>query len=268
MVSEIKDSKYYAIILDCTPDVSHQEQMSVVVHTLSLGKTSEIKEQFLGFLVALESTGQGLSELILQRLEELNIPFEDCRGQSYDNAANMKGANKGVQARLIKKKIHKVQKLYVPCGAHTLNLVISDAAKVSVDATCFFGNMEKIYNLFSGSPQRWVREALLEVRERTTDFIVKVETHSLAEGIGSFRFQIYCVVWYDILSQINTTGKLLQSANMQIDVAVSLIEKNKQNLISYRAAGFKDAQVSAKDMCEQMNTEAVLKQKRLRTTTS
>lgn len=101
MVSEIKDSKYYAIILDCTPDISHQEQMSVVVRTVSLGKTPEIKEHFLGFLVAPESTGQGLSELILQRLEELNIPFEDCRGQSYDNGANMKGANKGVQARLL-----------------------------------------------------------------------------------------------------------------------------------------------------------------------
>ncbi|CAK6984956.1 zinc finger MYM-type protein 1-like, partial [Scomber scombrus] len=111
-----------------------------------------------------------------------------------------------------------------------------------------------------------VREALLEVREKTTDSILKVETHSLAEEIGSFRFQICCVVWHDILSQINTTSKLLQSPNMQIDVAVSLIQKNKQNVISYRATGFKDAQVSAKDMCEQMNTEAVLKQKRLRTT--
>lgn len=151
-MSEIKDSKYYAIILDCTPDISHQEQMSVVVRTVSLGKTPEIKEHFLGFLVAPESTGQGLSELILQRLEELNIPFEDCRGQSYDNGANMKGANKGVQARLLKKNPCA---FYVPCGAHTLNLVISDAAKVSVDATCFFGNVEKIYKLFSGSPQRW-----------------------------------------------------------------------------------------------------------------
>ena len=110
-----------------------------------------------------------------------------------------------------------------------------------------------------------VREALLEVREKTTDATVKVENHSLAEEIGSFRFQICCVVWYDILSQINTTSKLLQSANMQLDVAVGLIQKNKENVISYRATGFKDAQIS-KETCEQMNTEAALKQKRLQTT--
>ena len=36
--------------------------------------------------------------------------------------------------------------------------------------------------------------------------------------------------------------------------------------MSYRATSFKDAQISAKETCEQLNTEAVLKQKRLRTT--
>ena len=103
---------------------------------------------------------------------------------------------------------------------------------------------------------------MLEVREQANDSVVKVEAHSLAEEIGSFRFQVYCVVWYDILSRINTTSKLLQSANMQLDVAVAL--KNKENLVSYRATGFKDAQVSAKEICEEMGTEARLKEKRLR----
>jgi len=55
------------------------------------------------------------------------------------------------------------------------------------------------------------------------------------------------VVWYDILSKINTASKLLQSANMQFDAAVGLIQKNKEYLISYRATGFKDAQISAKE---------------------
>lgn len=32
---------YYAIMLDCTPDVSHQEQMSAVMRTISLGKTPD-----------------------------------------------------------------------------------------------------------------------------------------------------------------------------------------------------------------------------------
>ncbi|GAA6099053.1 zinc finger MYM-type protein 1-like isoform X1, partial [Tachysurus ichikawai] len=62
-----------------------------------------------------ESTRESLSALILKRLEELNIPFEDCRGQSYDNGANMKGKNKGVQARLLQLNSRA---FFVPCGAH------------------------------------------------------------------------------------------------------------------------------------------------------
>ncbi|KAJ8352071.1 hypothetical protein SKAU_G00235470 [Synaphobranchus kaupii] len=294
MVAEIKLSKYYAIILDCTPDLSHLEQMSVVIRTVKLEETPEIKEHFLGFLVAPESTGL----LILSRLEELNIPFSDCRGQSYDNGANMKGKNKGVQARLL---VKNPRALYVPCGAHTLNLVVADAAKNSIDATSFFGNVQKIYTLFSAAPQRWailkqhvtitvkswsetrwesrvnsiiplryqasgIRDALLEAREKATDAITKIEAQSLAEEVGSFRFQICTVVWHDVLSKINTVSKLLQSSTMQLDVAVNLLESIKSHLLSYRNDGFAAAQASAKDACEEMHVETVLKEKRLRST--
>lgn len=107
--------------------------------------------------------------------------------------------------------------------------MVSDEAKTTKDATCFFGNVEKMYKLFSLSTQRWdillkhvritlkpwsdtrwesriksierlryqadkVREALLEVRKNVNDPVVEVEAHSLAEEVGSFRFQICCVV--------------------------------------------------------------------------
>lgn len=106
----------------------------------------------MGFLEAEETTGQSLSALILKTLKELNIPFKDCRGQSYDNGAKMKGKQKGVQARLLELNSRA---LFVPCGAHTVNLVVSDAAKSSTDATGYFGYLQKLYNLFSASTQRW-----------------------------------------------------------------------------------------------------------------
>lgn len=297
MVTEIKQSKYFAIILDCTPDISHQEQMSVVVRIVTL-TPPEIKEHFLGFLPAPDATGLGLSSLILIKLEELGISFQDCRGQSYDNGSNMKGKNKGVQARLIEKNRCA---LYVPCGTHTLNLMVADSAKQSTDAISFFGVVQKLYTLFSAAPQRWailkqhvnitlkswsetrwesriksieplryqtdkVREALTEVREKANDPAARIEAQSLAEEIGSFRFQICTVVWFDILSKINITSKLLQSPKMQLDVAVDLIDKTKTSLKQYRFTGFSDAQTTAREVCENMNVEAELKQKRLRNT--
>lgn len=297
MVTEIKQSKYFAIILDCTPDISHQEQMSVVVRIVTR-TPPEIKDYFLGFLPAPDATGLGLSSLILIKLEELGISFQDCRGQSYDNGSNMKGKNKGVQARLIEKNRRA---LYVPCGTHTLNLMVADSAKQSTDAISFFGVVQKLYTLFSAAPQRWailkqhvnitlkswsetrwesriksieplryqtdkVREALTEVREKANDPAARIEAQSLAEEIGSFRFQICTVVWFDILSKINITSKLLQSPKMQLDVAVDLIDKTKTSLKQYRFTGFSDAQTTAREVCENMNVEAELKQKRLRNT--
>lgn len=159
IVNQIKKSKYFYIILDCTPDINHLEQMSIIVRSVALEGKPEIKEHFLGFVNVEETTGLNLSNVILQRLGEMNIPFGDCRGQSYDNGANMKGKHQGVQARLLQINPRAV---FVPCGAHTLNLVIADCAKASTDADGFFGNLQKLYNFFSTATQRW---SVLKKRE-------------------------------------------------------------------------------------------------------
>uniref|UniRef100_A0AAQ4PYZ4 TTF-type domain-containing protein n=2 Tax=Gasterosteus aculeatus aculeatus TaxID=481459 RepID=A0AAQ4PYZ4_GASAC len=298
IVDDIKQAKFFSVILDCTPDISHIEQLSVVIRVVSLMEKPHVMEHFRGFLEAEESTGQNLASMILTKLEDLGIPFQDCRGQSYDNGANMRGKNKGVQARLFEKN---PRALFVPCAAHTLNLVVCDAAKRSVDAISYFGVLQKLYTLFSGSTQRWailkkhvgitlkmwaetrweskvkgvepmryhgaaVREALIEVRNHTKDPAVKAEAQSLSEEVGSYRFSICTVVWYDMLPSIQHASKLMQSPDMHVDLAVSLLKKTEQGLQSYRASGFVTAQMAAKDICEEINVEAVLKQKRLRST--
>lgn len=150
IVADVKNAKYFSIILDCTPDLSHKEQLSVILRIVSLDeeKPLEIKEHFIGFFVAPESTGEGLTALILEKMEGLNIPFEDCRGQSYDNGANMKGKNKGVQARLLQQN---TRAFFVACAAHTLNLVVADAGKSSPEAVAYFGYLQKM--TFCSQPQ-------------------------------------------------------------------------------------------------------------------
>jgi cellulose biosynthesis protein BcsQ len=36
ILENLKDAKYYSIIVDCTPDISKVEQMSVVVHFVQI----------------------------------------------------------------------------------------------------------------------------------------------------------------------------------------------------------------------------------------
>lgn len=82
-----------------------------------------------------------MTESILAELEKLNIPLSDMRGQAYDNGSNMKGKHSGVQKRI--KDLNSLA-FYIPCSAHSLNLVVNDAAMCCREASSFFGTLQKI----------------------------------------------------------------------------------------------------------------------------
>lgn len=67
MIKEVKIAKYFSILFDCTPDVSHQEQMSQILRYVNVcnGKIS-IEERFIDFIHSHEKTGDGLANEILQ----------------------------------------------------------------------------------------------------------------------------------------------------------------------------------------------------------
>ena len=58
----------------------------------------------------------------------------------------------------------------------------------------------------------------------------------------------------------------MQSPDMPLDVAVDLLNKIQRSLTDYRVTCFAAAQATAKDICDAMNVEATLRQKRLRST--
>ena len=59
-----------------------------------------------------------------------------------------------------KKFMQKIKKCnsfidYIPCIAHSLNLVGQSAVDCCVEAVSFFGFVQEVYNFFSASTQRW-----------------------------------------------------------------------------------------------------------------
>ncbi|GBM30430.1 hypothetical protein AVEN_203007-1 [Araneus ventricosus] len=97
-----------------------------------------VEENFVDFDISHHKTGTNLSEEIMQKLSSDRLDIQNCRG---DNYSNMAGKYEGVQAHIF--KINDLSK-FVPCEAHSLNLVGVHAAEVSVLMISF---LEKCWSL-------------------------------------------------------------------------------------------------------------------------
>lgn len=98
----------------------------------------------------------------------------------------------------------------------------------------------------------WNKRGTHRGEGQTSDPVIQTESQSLAEEVGSHRFSICTVVWYDILTQIQQVSKILQSPSMQLDVAVDLLKKTEASLVRYRDTGFASAQASVKDISKRL----------------
>ncbi|KAG8234734.1 hypothetical protein J437_LFUL000969 [Ladona fulva] len=155
LLSDIRKNKYYAILLDSTPDLGHREQLSQVIRFVDVDfqtKNVTIKESFLGYIEIHSKDAANLEKVIVERLKSDEIPLADCRAQCYDNAAVMTGHISGLQQRICDRN-HRA--LFVNCDNHSLNLAGVHSAKQDPVVVTFFTTLESIHSFFSHSTIRW-----------------------------------------------------------------------------------------------------------------
>ena len=260
IINQVKHSKYFSIIVDSTPDMSHIDQLSFVIRYVD--KSLRPVERFLSFIPIKQHTAEYLESTVLSLIESHELDIMKIRGQSYDNASNMSGKYSGLQARI--KKINSLAE-YIPCTAHTLNLVAMHSVESCTEVVSFFGSLQQLYNFFSVSTRRWdilkqelnknnskftlkshastrwcadaeATKSLRQNYKEITAVLMKLsksldesaltrnEAFSLFLKFQKLETAINAVVWDVILQRFNNVSKQLQNTNNTLECILPLYE--------------------------------------------
>ncbi|CAM2114335.1 unnamed protein product [Caretta caretta] len=98
-------------------------------------------------------------------------------------------------------------------------------------------------------------EALVAISEEARDPKAKSEAQSFASEISSFKFLTSVIIWYDILVKISSVSKIMQSPMMQFDSTLTLLDNTRDFLVKYRENGFREAQVTARELVQALSVE-------------
>lgn len=109
-------------------------------------------ERFNTFIPNCRHKAEELAQTVLDTLQKSDLQNANCRAQLYDNASNMAGTYSGHQARI--KQVNHLA-MYVPCSAHSLNLVGSCTAECFQSAVTLFAALQQLYYFFSASPEHF-----------------------------------------------------------------------------------------------------------------
>ena len=96
ILDEIKQAGYFSLSVDSTPDLSLVDQLTIILRYVS-PQTGVPVGRFIRLLKLEEHTSLLMANWVFDYLvNECGIDFSKCRGQSYDNAANMSGKYNGM----------------------------------------------------------------------------------------------------------------------------------------------------------------------------
>ncbi|XP_040197560.1 zinc finger MYM-type protein 1-like [Rana temporaria] len=268
IVMDIKSAKYFGIMFDSTPDISHTDQMSEVIRYVNIkNRKVEVKEAFLGFFPLKGKKASDLSLDILKKLESDGLDIMMCRAQGYDNAATMAGIHGGVQS-IIREKNKKA--IFNGCVDHSLNLCGQHSFAENASCVTFFGTLQSMFSFFAASTHRWDvlihhtgvsvkrlsttrwsahHAAVKPVKEKFDLFVSAIEalcdtcenldTRGAAEcllpAVCDFTFLCYLYFWGHVLQEVDVTQQYLQTKGLSLDKVVTKLESLRIFLFEERS---------------------------------
>jgi hypothetical protein len=200
IIRRVNEVPFFSIMTDSTPDNSHREIYSLVIRFVV---NFQVEERVVTIKELPSKTGEKICQFVLDCLNECQISTDRLIAQCYDNAPNMAGCHKGVQACMTSTLKRDI--MHIPCASHTSNLAVRHACDCATEFVSFFGYVEELYKFFSTSMKRYY---ILRQRIDASPYGLFVKNLSSTRWSAS----------YDALNAIHVSQKeIIESLDSIID---------------------------------------------------
>ncbi|XP_060170419.1 uncharacterized protein LOC132601340 [Lycium barbarum] len=272
-IIEDLDGDYFGILVDESKDISHKEQMALVLRYVD--KKGEVIERFVGIVHVNDTSARSMKETIYSFLSDHSLSPSQIRGQGYDGASNMQGELNGLKSLILRDTPSAYS---THCFAHQLQLTLVALVKKNSDVDDFLyllrqhqaAKLEKL--LISGEMHtgrglnqerglqqpgdtRWgshyktlhnfinIFPSILYVLEfaacECPNYIDRLTTESLVDKIKGFDFVFMLHLMLEVLKKTNYLNYSLQKMDQDIVNAMGPLNTAKQELQMMRDRGWK-----------------------------
>ncbi|XP_070013079.1 uncharacterized protein [Nicotiana sylvestris] len=271
-IVEDLNGEYFGILVDESKDVSHKEQMALVLRYVN--KEGKLIERFLSIVHVKKITSSSLQKAICDLLLEHSLSPSQIRGQGYDGASNMQGEINGLKTLILK---DNPSAYCIHCFGHQLQLTLVAVAKKHCDVDQFFDIVANVLNIVvrSGLNQelglqrpgdtRWgshfktVRNfitlfsSIINVLEflasEGANYLERSVAKSLVNDIRSFEFVHMMHLMLKLLAITNDLNMALQRKDQDIVNAMKLAGFAKRQLQGMRESKWESLINDASSFC-------------------
>nr|XP_047141523.1 uncharacterized protein LOC105843744 [Hydra vulgaris] len=168
---------------------------------------------------------------------------------------------------VMEEHIRRVQRESDKCdstGEGLAKLILTHLEKLGFELKWFRGqgydngaNMKRASRIDALKPLRFqlceIYDALILIIEDVNrDAETKVKARGLAKNIKNYKFICGVIFWHDILFEINSVSKLLQSVTINISDCVRMLSETIKKVKSYRQSGYIQMKIAAKEIAENL----------------
>ncbi|GFY01908.1 zinc finger MYM-type protein 1 [Trichonephila clavipes] len=228
--------------------------MSIILRFCN-SSTGAIEEHFVGFFAFAETTGEYITNSILQELERNGLDIQNCRGQGYDNGTNMPKRFFGF--------INKIHVLFSKSSKRwdivktKLKLTLKPLSETRRESK--IGAVKAIFLQFDD-----VIECVNELKNKSDDSETLSDCDAVLIEMFSFEFIVAIHVWYEVLLCVNNISKLRQSVQVSLKVVIDTLRSFCSWIQEFRNTGFDKSVAQARLFVEKstFEIESQFKEKR------